>query len=297
MTKESPLVSVLMTAYNREKYIGEAIESVLASTYKNFELIVVDDCSTDSTRDIVQSHAKNDDRIKFYKNKKNLGDYPNRNKAASYAKGKYIKYLDSDDIIYPHGLAVMSTMMEAYPEAGYGLSQCEVRGHPHPQLLSPEEAYSINFFEQNLFGRAPGSSFISTAAFRRVGGFSGWRHVSDHQLWIRLSREYNLVTMPRDLVWDRTHDDQEKGRNLLKKLTGHLTVQEEALFHPACPLSEEDRGRAWQAVLNQYRHSFWRKLLREKQLKCSLDIKQTLGFSWMDLILGPGCGRRGYRYP
>ena len=77
---QSPLVSVLMTAYNREKYIGEAIESVLQSTYKNFELIIVDDCSVDDTLKIASSFLKNDQRIQVFKNNSNLGQFRNRNK-------------------------------------------------------------------------------------------------------------------------------------------------------------------------------------------------------------------------
>jgi glycosyltransferase involved in cell wall biosynthesis len=80
-----PIVSVLMTSFNREKYIAEAIESVLASTYKDFELIIVDDVSTDATVAIAEKYAKQDGRIKVYKNQNNLGDYKNRNRAASYA--------------------------------------------------------------------------------------------------------------------------------------------------------------------------------------------------------------------
>src|SRR5690349_18425307 len=114
---ESPLVSVLMTSYNREKYIAEAIESVLASSYKNFELIIVDDCSRDKTVAIAKEYAAKDGRVKVFVNEKNLGDYPNRNQAASYAKGKYIKFLDADDLIYHYGLDVMVNYMERFPQA------------------------------------------------------------------------------------------------------------------------------------------------------------------------------------
>src|SRR5579862_5201402 len=114
---EMPLVSVLMTAYNREEFIAKAIQSILDSTYSNFELIVVDDCSTDSTIRIAKEYETKDKRIRVFLNEKNLGDYPNRNKAASYASGKYLKYVDSDDIIYPFGLAMMVNRMEAFPEA------------------------------------------------------------------------------------------------------------------------------------------------------------------------------------
>src|ERR1700710_1673857 len=102
-----PLVSVLLTAWNREKYVGEAIERVLATTFTDFELIIVDDASTDGTVDIIRQYAEKDKRIRFYVNEKNIGDYPNRNKVASYATGKYLKYTDSDDVLYAHALQVL----------------------------------------------------------------------------------------------------------------------------------------------------------------------------------------------
>ena len=120
MSQEQPLVSVLMTAYNREQYISTAIESVLSSTFKNFELIIVDDGSKDKTVEIAKSYAAMDSRVKVIINEKNLGDYPNRNKAAYYANGKYLKYVDADDYIYPWGLELLIKMMEAFPNAGWG---------------------------------------------------------------------------------------------------------------------------------------------------------------------------------
>src|ERR1017187_1015293 len=123
---DSPLVSVLMTAYNREKYIGEAIESVLASSYADFELIIVDDCSTDSTVAIARSYEARDKRIKVFVNEKNLGDYVNRNEAAKFGSGKYLKYVDSDDLIYPYGLDVMVKAMEQFPDAALGITSRNV---------------------------------------------------------------------------------------------------------------------------------------------------------------------------
>src|SRR5687768_8103613 len=102
-----------MTVFNRENYLKEAIESVLDSTFTNFELIIVDDCSTDNSVAIAKKYAANDQRIRVYVNEQNLGDYPNRNKAAGYATGKYLKYVDSDDKIFPHTLEVMINGMEA----------------------------------------------------------------------------------------------------------------------------------------------------------------------------------------
>ena len=115
-----PRVSVLMTAYNREKYIAEAIESVLASTYTNYELIIMDDGSSDNTVNIARSFEIKDRRVKVFKNETNLGQFPNRNMAATYAQGTYLKYVDSDDVIYPYTLEMMVNNMEQFPEAALG---------------------------------------------------------------------------------------------------------------------------------------------------------------------------------
>ncbi len=99
---EYPLVSVLITSYNREKYIAEAIGSVLSQSYPNFELIIIDDCSIDNTFSIAKHFQ--DNRIKLFRNSKNLGQFKNRNLAIDYANGEYIKFLDSDDVLLPDAL-------------------------------------------------------------------------------------------------------------------------------------------------------------------------------------------------
>ncbi len=111
-----PLVSVLMASYNSEDYIAVAIQSVLKSTYKNFELIITDDNSTDGTYAIAKAYEAKDNRVKVIRNAENYGDYPNRNQAASYATGKYLKYVDHDDYIYPYGLEQLVYYMEQFPD-------------------------------------------------------------------------------------------------------------------------------------------------------------------------------------
>lgn len=205
-----PLVSVLMTAYNREKYIAEAIESVLASTYTNFELIVVDDCSTDKTVEIAKNYEAKDERVKVYINEKNLGDYPNRNKAASLAKGVYLKYLDSDDLIYPNGLEVLVNMMEQFPDAGYGLCSLDQdKKKIFPFMISSEEAFRRHFVEKiSLFHKAPLSSIIRSHAFHSVNGFANLGGEGDYEMWLKLSLQYPVVLMPHGIVWYREHEEQ-----------------------------------------------------------------------------------------
>ena len=89
-----PLVSVVMPAYNAEEYIGEAIESILAQTYKDFEFIIVDDGSKDRTKEIINEYTKKDNRIKVFVQEKNLGISAALNRGISEAKGKYIVRMD-----------------------------------------------------------------------------------------------------------------------------------------------------------------------------------------------------------
>ena len=102
--KDQPSVSVLMPAYNAEKYLKKSIDSLLCSDLGDFELIIVDDCSTDNTVRIAESYAKNDFRIKVIKNSKNQGVSASLNIGLETAKGKYITRLDSDDVMYPNRL-------------------------------------------------------------------------------------------------------------------------------------------------------------------------------------------------
>lgn len=237
----APVVSVLMTSYNRENFIADAIKSVLESTYTNFELIIVDDCSTDSTLEIAHSFASKDGRISVYQNKENLGDYPNRNKAAALAKGSYLKYLDSDDLIYKHSLQIMVESMFAFPQAGFGLSANGDNRYPYPAMISSLEAYQEHFGEFGHFNRAPGSSIILKKAFEEVGGFSGKRMIGDNELWFKLARYYPLVKLPRDLVWDRVHAGQESRSGYAKQYEAlRKSVLDEALAHQDCPLSEQE---------------------------------------------------------
>ena len=90
------LVSIIMPSYNTAKYIKETIKSVINQTYTNWELLIVDDCSTDNTDEIIREFK--DDRIKYFKNEKNSGAAISRNKALREAKGKWIAFLDSDDL-------------------------------------------------------------------------------------------------------------------------------------------------------------------------------------------------------
>ena len=113
-----PKISVLMPAYNVEKYIAESIESILNQTFTDFEFLIINDGSTDGTAQIIKEYAKKDKRIRFIDNKKNQGLIAVLNQGLDLCTGEYIARMDSDDISLPERFAKQVEYMEMHPECG-----------------------------------------------------------------------------------------------------------------------------------------------------------------------------------
>jgi len=242
----SPKISVLLTAYNREDYIAEAIESVLAQSVTDFELIVCDDRSTDGTVDIIHDYARRDDRIRVSINERNLGDYGNRRRVAELARGRFLKYHDSDDVMYSHCLQAMVGPLEAEPRAAFSLSRAGAwPGGRCPMLLTPRLAYEREFLGFGLFQLGPASALFRTEAFRELGGFPVVPHVGDYLFWLHACAIVNVLLVPGDLFYYRTHAGQELTK------PAHVRAYAEAngevwrvLNSPACPLGSDTLPRA-----------------------------------------------------
>ena len=114
------LVSIIMPSWNTDRFMAETIQSVIDQTYTNWELLIVDDCSTDNTDEVVASFK--DDRIKYFHNEKNSGAALTRNRAMREARGEWIAFLDSDDLWMPEKLERQIAFMK---EHGYTLSFTE----------------------------------------------------------------------------------------------------------------------------------------------------------------------------
>lgn len=273
-----PLVSVITTVFNREEYIEDSIKSVLASTYQNFELIIVDDRSTDNSFNIATEWSEKDSRIKVFKNEVNLGDYPNRNKAASYATGKYLKYVDADDMIYPHCLEVMVRDMEANPQAALGLSIVENSYKIKPYFLSPEESIRTNFLKYEVFLSSPLTAIINREKFNEVNGFSGKKHVSDKELWFTLASKYGVLIITFGLVFWRSHGDQQSfiGRTTPNGVLARYQSSE-VIFALSKPfLSEQEMNDVYKVRNRKYARLYFRKILRDRDFQFASAYKKGL---------------------
>ena len=251
-----PLVSVLMTSFNREKFIAEAIESVLNSTYQNFELIIVDDCSKDKTVEIARSFAAKDDRIRIYVNEKNLDQFPNRNKAASFAKGKYIKYLDSDDTIYEWGLEYCVAMMEKYPEAGMGILKLEKQ--VPEEYMTSKEIININFFTCPLLNIGPSGTILRREAFEQIGRYKPDYGVpSDMYFNLKMAATFPIVLLEKVFFFYRVHDGQEF-KNKYSYVCFNYKYVRDGLLIPGFPLTRNQK----KSILKRAKRSFIRTFVQ-----------------------------------
>jgi glycosyltransferase involved in cell wall biosynthesis len=246
LVSSNPLVSVLVTSYNREAFIAEAIESVLAQTFTDFELIVSDDASSDNTAAIARGFARRDARVRVSVNERNLSDYPNRKRAACLARGQFLKYHDSDDVMYPHCLDVMVGALLAEPRAAVALSASHAwSGGKSPMLLTPSLAYEREYLGTGLFQLGPAAALFRTEAFRELGGFPEMPHCSDQLFWIHALTRVNVLLVPGDLFYYRIHPGQEiaKPANDLAQAKA-LAEAWRVLNSEQCPLRGDVLDRA-----------------------------------------------------
>jgi glycosyltransferase involved in cell wall biosynthesis len=208
MIESKPLVSVIMANYNNELYLSEAIESILNQTYKNFELIIIDDCSTDSSWDIIQKYAKKDKRIRIYRNEKNLGCTKTANLAIRKSVGIYIARMDSDDISSKKRFEFQVDLLENNKKIGI----CGTN-----LLLINKEGKFISKRKYEKFPRkitliespfAQPSVMFRRILFEKYGGYNeNFDVAEDYELWFRFySKKVGFYNIQKSLVKYRISD-------------------------------------------------------------------------------------------
>lgn len=243
LKKEEVLVSVLITVFNREEYIAEAIESVLASTFKKFELIIVDDCSTDNSVTIINSYLAIDSRIKFYQNQTNLGQFANRNKAIELSIGEYVKFLDSDDKLVPNGLFIMINSMLKFRDAGLGLPAKVNYNNKLPYQLTQHESILSHYNGENHLCIGPTGSIFKREALLKAGLYEAqYGILADTLLNIKIASLYETVFFTRDLFFWRTHNEQVtvEQLNKVRMIRERYLIMYASMLYEFLPLSKNE---------------------------------------------------------
>lgn len=248
----SPTVSVLMTLHNREDYLADAIESVQAQWYHDWELVILDDRSTDRSVEIAREFAAADERIRVVVNEKNLGQTRNRNRAVELARGQLVKFLDSDDLFYPHCLAVSVPPLLAEPRAGLALSlPKDWPGGPCPMLLTPRMMYQRDYLSMDRpFHAGPANGLFRRAVWLEMGGYTDNGVAADFMFWFRVCARHNVLALPGDLFWYRRHAGQSLvGEGAAMEYAVVAGTRWNALASPECPLTPDEIEEARKAVI------------------------------------------------
>lgn len=215
--EEAPLVSVVIPSFNRARLIPDAIDSVLDQTYENWELIVVDDGSTDETEEVVRSYA--DPRIRYTVNTGPSGPGGARNVGVRCTQGPLIAFLDSDDIWLPEKLQLQVQAVVGRPELGLVGGGCRyVDENLEPtgkQSLPPGKVSYEQMCISVTFPGATSNAVVRRSAFEDVGGFdSSLLRSQDRDLFIKLSRDWEVECIDRVTVGTRVHEEERPDKDL-----------------------------------------------------------------------------------
>lgn len=248
------LISIIMPSYNAAMYISKSIESVIAQTYHIWELIIVDDCSTDSTDAVVGKYL-NDERIRYFKNDKNCGAALSRNKALKKAKGRWIAFLDSDDLWLPQKLEKQLLFMKTH---NYSFTFTDYRtcinGNWLPYICTgPDFVNRRMMYDYCYF-------FTCTVMYDRdkIGliQIKDLKKNNDYAMWLKVIEKANAYRLPECLTYYIKHDDSISSGSKIKLIKWHYILFKHGM----------DRSVMTSVLLtfNNLVHGIWKKVHYKK---------------------------------
>jgi len=221
MTKTAPLVSIIVPAYNAERFLGDALASVCAQSHAAIEVIVCDDCSTDATPDIARGTG--DDRVRYLRNDRTLGGYGAMNRGVRESRGEYVAIFHADDVYDPRIVERELAFLGDHADAGavFCLDRfIDETGHEYDRLRLPPSLARVELFDtalvaesllrhKNTFLRTP-SVMFRRVAFDAVGGFDQERFgiAADLDMWARLSIAWRIGLVHEYLMGYRHYTAQ-----------------------------------------------------------------------------------------
>lgn len=198
------LVSIVLPVYNGEKYLSESIDSIIAQTYQNWELIIIDDCSNDKSSEIAKSYAAIDDRIKYYRNKKNLKLPRSLNKGFSLANGDYFSWTSDDNYYFP--IAIQEMVNKAVDNnSKYVIASSiviDAEGNHVEDWIAPIDAY------ERSIGECVGNAcfLYSRIVYEKIGDYDPKAILcEDYDYWQRICMNYRPTVITEPLYAYRWH--------------------------------------------------------------------------------------------
>ncbi len=235
MTKNQPFLTIFTPNYNNSKFISETIESIINQTYSNFEYIIIDDCSTDNSWEIIQSYAKKDTRIKIYRNKKNLQIVNTRNKGFKFSssRSKYFAIIDSDDVALPIRLEIQVKFLEKNPDYGLIGSNISIINNKSEDIgyrIFPSRNKVIKKYITRYNPFAQSSVMLRKKVIEEIGFYDKkWNVCQDYDYWLRVGKSWKLGNINKKLVKYRISKTQIKLKKIRETIKNTYKIQEKAI--------------------------------------------------------------------
>lgn len=313
---DSPKVTVIIPVFNGERYLGEAIESILRQTYRNFELLIINDGSTDQSSAIISSYSN--ERIRVINNPMNYGLTKTRNIGLREARGEYIAMLDCDDIALPRRLEEQIDVMERMPELGLLGTWVEVKNEGGSfregiyKYQLPPERIPINMLFMNYFAQS--SVIMRKTALPQDGYRDDFPMAEDYDLFVRIAKTWKVWNVQKPLILYRSHTSNVSSlkREVMEKCVRRIIVDQLArleifptaheisihrrigLHEPVTDTKELDEIEAWltklieaNLKLNNYPHPLFKDIIGEwwcKACNCATELGWV---SWSRFMTSP----------
>ena len=212
-----PKISVVVSIYNGSHFLEESFCSILNQTFPDFEIIAIDDCSTDNSLEILNRFKSEDNRIRIHQNQENLGLTKSLNLGLELSQGQYIARMDADDICLPKRFEKQFQTMQGNPDLGVCGSWINTFGSEIKQISYPSnhEDMLIELLTRSPFAHPSVMMRKSVLSSLKLRYNEDFKTAQDSELWVRLSRITKLVNIPEVLLNYRIHD---KSISLSKKL-------------------------------------------------------------------------------
>jgi glycosyltransferase involved in cell wall biosynthesis len=217
---EKPLVTIITVTYNSEKYIRDAIDSILYQSYDNFECIVSDDCSSDATWQIVQEYE--DKRIRKFRNNTNIGEYNNRNTAVARALGRYIFFVDGDDVVLYRGISDAVRELERYPDCSMAIVKSENPKFIGPLRIQRGDVLNLEYKGGGILDSSLANNAFRTDFLQKNPFLAGYKNGDKYSRISYLAHTDVLVLISPISVWRQSEAQVSKSLSRAQIYWEHL---------------------------------------------------------------------------